>query len=56
MMKVQDTAKITHATSFNLLWAWFLEVLCYAGNMQGTGAAQPSVDPLQHMLIAIQIR
>lgn len=69
MVKVQDAAKIAQAMSSDLSHgARFLEaqqsragVLCCAGDVQnreqhaGAGAAQPLVDPLQHMLIAVQI-
>lgn len=58
-MKVQDAAKIAKATSSDLSPGG--GVLCCAGYVQnrdqhaGAGAAQPSADPLQHMLVAVQM-
>lgn len=58
-MKVQDAAKIAQATSSDLSPGG--GVLCCAGYVQnrdqhaGAGAAQPSADPLQHMLVAVQM-
>lgn len=68
-VEVQDTRNDSTGFLLWLLGAWLLEVkhsqtigLCCTGDVQnrnqcaGTGAAQPLVDPLQHMLIAVQLQ